>query len=143
MANFKHHQSAEFSGGKHSGYTAEGGLYSALSAISPEYCSSYLQRVSICCQPVMIKSASHAQGGPSHCDRESAGGRYKRLNLATKQDTYTPFNIQDLSSKLHICKIFSRLGLRKGKFQNWRRRATSIRQWKTSFAECGNSVVCH
>ncbi len=64
--------------------TAEGGLYSALATRSPEYCSSYLQRVSRCCQPVMIISASHAQGGPSHCDRESAGERahFRQLDPA-------------------------------------------------------------
>jgi hypothetical protein len=63
--------------------------------------------------------------------------------LSNKTHNFHLISRTYISSKLHICKIFSKMDLRKGKFQKWCKRATSIRQWKTSFAECGNSVVCH
>ncbi len=44
-------------------------------------------------------------------------GDYRRLNLATTLDSYLLPNIQDLSSRLHGCSIFSKLDLRKGYYQ--------------------------
>ncbi len=40
-----------------------------------------------------------------------------RLNLATTPDYYPLPNIQDLSSRLHGCSIFTKLDLRKGYYQ--------------------------
>jgi hypothetical protein len=39
------------------------------------------------------------------------------LNLATTPDSYPLLNIQDLSSRLHGCSIFSKLDLGKGYYQ--------------------------
>ncbi len=44
-------------------------------------------------------------------------GDYRRLNLATTLDSYSLHNIQDLSSRLHGCSIFSKLDLMKGYYQ--------------------------
>jgi hypothetical protein len=44
-------------------------------------------------------------------------GHYRRLNLATTPHSYPLPNIQDLSSRLHGCNIFSKLDLRKGYYQ--------------------------
>jgi hypothetical protein len=44
-------------------------------------------------------------------------GDYRRLNLATRPDTYPLPNIQDLSARLHNCCVFSKLDLRKGYYQ--------------------------
>jgi cleavage and polyadenylation specificity factor subunit 1 len=41
-------------------------------------------------------------------------GDYGRLNLATTPDTYLLPNIQDLSSRLSGCTVFSKLDLQKG-----------------------------
>jgi hypothetical protein len=42
---------------------------------------------------------------------------YRRLKLASTPDSYPLPNIQDLSSRLHGCSIFSKLDLRKGYYQ--------------------------
>ncbi len=44
-------------------------------------------------------------------------GDYRRLNLATKHDQYPLPSIQDLSAKLHGCKVFSVVYLVKGYHQ--------------------------
>jgi hypothetical protein len=44
-------------------------------------------------------------------------GDYRRLNLVTVADKYPVPNMQDLSARLHGCKIFSKLDLRKGYYQ--------------------------
>ncbi len=44
-------------------------------------------------------------------------GDYRSLNLATKPNTYPLLNIQDPSARLHGCRIFSKLDLRKGYYQ--------------------------
>jgi hypothetical protein len=42
---------------------------------------------------------------------------YRRLNLVTASDKYPAPNIQDLSARLHGCRGFSKLDLRKGYYQ--------------------------
>ncbi len=44
-------------------------------------------------------------------------GDYRRLNLVTAADKYPVPNMQDLSARLHGCKVFSKLDLRKGYYQ--------------------------
>ena len=44
-------------------------------------------------------------------------GDFRRLNLQTRPDKYTCPNMADLSARLHGCKVFSKLDLRKGYHQ--------------------------
>ena len=70
----------------------------------------------------IIRRSSSNWSAPLHMVMKPDGtwrpcGDYRRLNLATTPDTYPLPNIQDLSSRLHDCSIFSKLDLRKGYYQ--------------------------
>jgi hypothetical protein len=70
----------------------------------------------------IIRRSSSNWSAPLHMVMKPAGtwrpcGDYRRLNLATTPDSYPLPNIQDLSSRLHGCSIFSKLDLRKGYYQ--------------------------
>ncbi len=65
----------------------------------------------------IIRRSSSNWSAPLHMVMKPHGtwqpcGDYRRLNLATTQDSYPLSNIQDLSSRLHGCSIFSKLDLR-------------------------------
>jgi hypothetical protein len=70
----------------------------------------------------VIRRSDSAWSSPLHMVRKADGswrpcGDYRRLNLVTQPDKYPVPNIQDLSSRLHGCRIFSKLDLRKGYYQ--------------------------
>jgi hypothetical protein len=70
----------------------------------------------------IIRRSSSNWSAPLHMVMKPDGtwrpcGNYRRLNLATTPDSYPLQNIQDLSSRLHGCSIFSKLDLRKGYYQ--------------------------
>ncbi len=70
----------------------------------------------------IIRRSSSNWSAPLHMVMKPDGkwrpcGDYRRLNLATTPDSYPLPNIQDLSSRLHGCSIFSKLDLRKGYYQ--------------------------
>jgi hypothetical protein len=44
-------------------------------------------------------------------------GDYRRLNLVTRPDKYPVPNMTDLAARLHGCKVFSKLDLKKGYYQ--------------------------
>jgi hypothetical protein len=70
----------------------------------------------------IIRRSSSNWSAPLHMVMKPDGtwrpcGDYRQLNLATMPDSYLLPNIQDLSSRLHGCSIFSKLDLRKGYYQ--------------------------
>ena len=70
----------------------------------------------------IIRRSSSNWSSPLHMVMKPDGtwrpcGDYRRMNLSTLPDTYLLPNIQDLSSKLHGCSIYSKLDLRKGYYQ--------------------------
>ncbi len=70
----------------------------------------------------IIRRTSSNWSAPLHMVMKPDGtwrpcGNYRRLNLATTPDSYPLPNIQDLSSRLHGCSVFSKLDLRKGYYQ--------------------------
>ncbi len=67
----------------------------------------------------IIRRSSSCWASPLHMVRKPDGswrpcGDYRRLNLVTALDKYPVPNIQDLSSRLHGCRVFCKLDLRKG-----------------------------
>ncbi len=69
-----------------------------------------------------IRRSDSAWSSPLHMVKKVDGswrpcGDYRRLNLVTQPDKYPVPNIQDLSSRLHGCRIFTKLDLRKGYYQ--------------------------
>jgi hypothetical protein len=44
-------------------------------------------------------------------------GDYRRLNLVTTVDKYPIPNVQDFTARLHGCRVFSKLDLKKGYYQ--------------------------
>jgi hypothetical protein len=70
----------------------------------------------------IIRRSSSNWSAPLHMVKKPDGtwrpcGDYRRLNLVTTPDSYLLPNIQDLSARLHGCRIFSKLDLRKGYYQ--------------------------
>jgi cleavage and polyadenylation specificity factor subunit 1 len=65
----------------------------------------------------IIQRSSSCWASPLHMVRKADGswrpcGDYRHLNLITTPDKYPVPNIQDLSTRLHGCRVFSKLDLR-------------------------------
>ena len=70
----------------------------------------------------IIRRSSSSWSSPLHMVLKPDGtwrtcGDYRRLNNATKPDRYPVPNVQDLSSRLSGCTVFSKLDLEKGYYQ--------------------------
>jgi hypothetical protein len=70
----------------------------------------------------IIRRSSSCWASPLHMVRKADGswrpcGDYRRLNLVTRPDKYPVPNMTDLASRLHGCKVFTKLDLRKGYYQ--------------------------
>ena len=70
----------------------------------------------------IIRRSSSSWSSPLHMVLKPDGtwrtcGDYRRLNNATKPDRYPVPNVQDLSSRLSVCTVFSKLDLEKGYYQ--------------------------
>ena len=70
----------------------------------------------------IIRRSSSSWSSPFHMVLKTDGtwrtcGDYRRLNNVTKPDRYPVPNVQDLSSRLAGCTVFSKLDLEKGYYQ--------------------------
>jgi hypothetical protein len=70
----------------------------------------------------IIRRSRSSWASPLHMVKKTDGtwrpcGDYRQLNLATVADKYPVPNMQDLSGRLHGCRVFSKLDLRKGYYQ--------------------------
>jgi len=70
----------------------------------------------------IIRRSKSSWASPLHLVCKSDGtwrpcGDYRRLNLSTVVDKYPLPNIQDFTARLHGCRIFTKLDLKKGYYQ--------------------------
>ena len=70
----------------------------------------------------IIHHSKSSWSSPLHMVEKSDGtwhpcGDYRLLNLVTKQDMYLPLHMEDLSARLAVKKVLSKLDLSKGYYQ--------------------------
>jgi hypothetical protein len=70
----------------------------------------------------IIRRSKSSWASPLHMVRKADGswrpcGDYRRLNLVTTVDKYPIPNVQDFTARLHGCRVFSKLDLKKGYYQ--------------------------